>query len=152
MSQSIPNLGSAYQTYLESRMVSGDFALIDATSLVAGTEINLGSHTVPAGLMIRVGNGYAYVVPQTSAPARIEGMVRIYIQNATGSTKKKILEFHTSVCTDEADKNKKQWVDPVKYLAKRDSKIIVGFTADATATEAQAKTVITLPCIKYDVA
>jgi hypothetical protein len=151
-SANVPNIGKRYVSSLNANKVAGDWNLVDATSLVAATEVQIGKFTVPAGLRVQIGGGYAYVVMQTSTPARIEGLMRIYINNAQGSTRIKVAEFHSTQCQTLGNKYLSPWIDLAPYVAQKDSYFTLVIIADATATDSQANSIAIVPCMKYDVA
>lgn len=132
--------------------VAGEWDIQPTTDLDAGVATLFGSYTVPRGMMVQIGGGYAYVVPALAGPTRIEGMVRIYLQNTTGSEKYKVAEFHTSECQTQGNKQETKWLDPLPYVGKTDSLFLIEITADATAIATDVDSVVCVPCIKYDVA
>lgn len=94
----------------------------------------------------------AYIKFVTSAPADIPGLVRLVVANATETRSEVVLEERTERFNASVTDRTLAVLLPKSALgAQEDSKLIIYFQPDATATIAynQATTVINLPITLY---
>lgn len=136
--------------------------ITDAVAISASEFTKIGEYQIQDGEAIAIGEGpYTdqmsalgrfYFDPKTSAPAAINGVVRVEIQNANRRPMGTLLEYHTSQLRTSATDRRQQVPVALRLPAFGPKKrIAVWMKADSAATISKANTTLSLSITRADV-